>query len=283
MRRSAATRFLQRADVPLSLESRPIPPVSDRPPERAHTQVVSRPAVVLHVPDFYNLYHTLFDLLLPLYHTVAKAGVIPPDLELVIAHDPRLTSAMPWVSPLRTLAPTKCALPLLPRTLHLVLRSSGHLHWSRWAVMPSTASASKCLLTPVATNSSPTSLRSPGTRFGPLSPPHPAHTHTRTQAQADAADSHPPADTVARTPTQQTRSCAPTRDDARGISPAGCFRLRSLKSATGLALASHRARSSWSATQQRHSAPGEEPPSFRMPTRRVPRSGPARATAGEGS
>ena len=54
-------------------------------------------AVLLQVPDLFNLYHTFFDMLAPLAATLASAGAA--NATLLLAHDPVITGAMPWLAP----------------------------------------------------------------------------------------------------------------------------------------------------------------------------------------
>eukprot|EP01051_Picozoa_sp_SAG22_P008009 SAG22_NODE_588_length_8842_cov_33.853254_7_plen_617_part_00 len=53
-------------------------------------------AVLLQVPDLFNLYHSFFDLLAPILAAMVRAG---PGATLLLAHDPVVTGAMPWLGP----------------------------------------------------------------------------------------------------------------------------------------------------------------------------------------
>eukprot|EP00750_Incisomonas_marina_P022095 INCI4847.5.p1 GENE.INCI4847.5~~INCI4847.5.p1 ORF type:complete len:505 (-),score=64.73 INCI4847.5:287-1801(-) len=68
------------------------------------TSVTVPPIDVLyaHVPDVYNLYHAMFDVIFPIAFTLMQHGLAlgpgePPTTQLVLGHDPTLTHALPWL------------------------------------------------------------------------------------------------------------------------------------------------------------------------------------------
>ena len=57
-----------------------------------------------HAPDFYNLFHTFFDILVPLYDTMVHYELDKHHVNFIICHSPIVTYSMPWFD--RTLSET---------------------------------------------------------------------------------------------------------------------------------------------------------------------------------
>lgn len=76
-------------DLPLVVHDEPLPPCA----QELDT------AVAFSVPDLSNLYHTFFDLLVPLQDTLASLNLSNP--ALLALHDPVITRAQPWLTPIR--------------------------------------------------------------------------------------------------------------------------------------------------------------------------------------
>ena len=90
--------------------------VGGGPPRATQPPAVPDPAIggvlYAHVPDLYNLYHAFFDVVVPIAHTMAQHGLGFEDSQLVLAHDPTLTHAMPWLDEATGLAADfRCSRP----------------------------------------------------------------------------------------------------------------------------------------------------------------------------
>lgn len=62
-------------------------------------------ALAFSVPDLSNLYHTFFDLLVPLQDTITSLNLSNPTL--LALHNPVVTRAQPWLSPIRFTEPAR--------------------------------------------------------------------------------------------------------------------------------------------------------------------------------
>lgn len=88
-RESAVQFHMHTMDLPLVVHDEPLPPCAKRVDE----------ALAFSLPDLGNLYHTFFDLLVPLQDTIASLNLSDPTL--LALHNPIITRAQPWLTPIR--------------------------------------------------------------------------------------------------------------------------------------------------------------------------------------
>ena len=90
-RRRMPELFMQNFPLSVQREHRPLDVRVDC------DERVTDAALYVHVPDLYNLYHSFFDVLVPIVHTMATHGLSRDDTQLIVGHNPVLTHSMPWL------------------------------------------------------------------------------------------------------------------------------------------------------------------------------------------